>query len=180
LDEVAGIGRFLAASAAFVSPLDETGKMPVGQNAKPEDFSIKIGDLVQWTSCGVDMFASPQPVIGFSEDGEWAYVESSTTGLPVSELTIMAKNTETPDQKPSPKTPPQNPYVGGQAPTNQSQTPNQAQERTTLDEGPVLLQMPGNLSQESVQEFEYWMAGIIRRARRKAGLPHNGDKGAKS
>ena len=41
----------------------------------------------------------------------------------------------------------------------------------TLDEGMAHLHWPATLSAESVQEFEYWMKGLIRRARRKAGLP---------
>jgi hypothetical protein len=41
---------------------------------------------------------------------------------------------------------------------------------TNLDEGVVRLQWPGDLSAESVKEFEYWVEGLIRRARRKAGL----------
>ena len=43
-------------------------------------------------------------------------------------------------------------------------------ERSTLDEGPVLLQWPENLSAESVADFEYWIQGVLRRAKRKAGV----------
>ncbi len=49
-------------------------------------------------------------------------------------------------------------------------TQRAAQERTTLDEGSVLLTMPVNLGPDSVEEFEYWVNGIVRRIRRKAGL----------
>lgn len=44
-------------------------------------------------------------------------------------------------------------------------------DRFTLDEGPVVLQWPSQLSPESVREFEYWVRGIVLRARRRAGLP---------
>jgi hypothetical protein len=45
-----------------------------------------------------------------------------------------------------------------------------ANERMTLDEGPVMLQWPVELKKESVEELEYWLKGVLRRARRKAGL----------
>lgn len=48
--------------------------------------------------------------------------------------------------------------------------PDYAKEQFTLDEGPVIIQWPSELSEESVQDLEYWMAGMLRRARRKAGL----------
>lgn len=43
-------------------------------------------------------------------------------------------------------------------------------ERATLDEGPAVLQWPESLSKDSFDEFEYWIKGVLRRARRKAGL----------
>ena len=49
-------------------------------------------------------------------------------------------------------------------------------EQTTLAEGVVLLEWPKELSKDSVEEFEYWVNGIIRKARRKAGLPVSGKK----
>jgi hypothetical protein len=48
--------------------------------------------------------------------------------------------------------------------------PNLVELRTILDEGPVVLYCPDNLSQDSVEELQYWLGGIMRRARRKAGL----------
>ena len=41
----------------------------------------------------------------------------------------------------------------------------------SFDEGPVVLQWPETMSKESFEEFEYWVKGILRRGRRKAGLP---------
>jgi hypothetical protein len=51
----------------------------------------------------------------------------------------------------------------------------QVEQQLTVDEGPVVLTMPEQLSAESVDDFEYWMTGIIRRLRRNAGMsnPHD-------
>lgn len=42
--------------------------------------------FVQWVSSGSEMFAEPTRVKGFSEDGKFAFVEGTKTGIPVSEL----------------------------------------------------------------------------------------------
>jgi hypothetical protein len=51
---------------------------------------IKVGDKVQWESGGVCKFESPRKVTAISECGDWAFVEGTKTGLPISELIIMA------------------------------------------------------------------------------------------
>jgi hypothetical protein len=50
---------------------------------------IKIGDLAQWTSGGVDQFTTPQRIVWVSDDGLYARVSSSQTGIPIAELTIV-------------------------------------------------------------------------------------------
>lgn len=47
---------------------------------------LQIGDYVQWCSQGVDQFPIPMRIAGFYDDGAYAYVEGSQTGLPISEL----------------------------------------------------------------------------------------------
>jgi hypothetical protein len=63
----------------------ESPKEPSGlTETKPVE--IKIGDNVQWTSQGADQFNEPKKVISISEDGNFAFVEGSNTGIPVQEL----------------------------------------------------------------------------------------------
>jgi hypothetical protein len=50
---------------------------------------VEIGDFVQWTSQGMDMFPVPRKVTGLSDCGKFAFVEGEKTGLPVDQLTIM-------------------------------------------------------------------------------------------
>jgi len=120
-----------------------------------------VGDYVQWTNQGVDQFPEPRPVTGVSEDGQWAFVQGTETGLAMSELTIS----EPPSAESTP-TPPRNPTFQQIV----EDRPGVARERRTLDEGPVILEWPDDLSAESVQDFEYWVSGLIRSARRKAGM----------
>ena len=133
-------------------------------NTTPQN-KIAIGTFVQWTSQGVDQFDRPRRVLGVSDSGRWAFVEGSKSGLPVEEL-----NTENPPA--TDEMPPLNPHLRPWelAGVDSAESGNVAKERTTLDEGPVLLTMPVQLGTDSVEEFEYWVKGIVRRMRRKAGL----------
>jgi hypothetical protein len=70
-------------------PDANAGKEPVmeGEVAPSE---VKIGDSVQWTSQGTDQFAEPRKIKSISEDGKYAFVEGSDTGIPVAELSVTA------------------------------------------------------------------------------------------
>lgn len=49
-----------------------------------------VGDFVQWTSQGTRQWEQPKQVKGFSDDGEYAFIEGSKTGIPVSQLSADA------------------------------------------------------------------------------------------
>ena len=50
---------------------------------------LKVGDFVQWVSGGVVQFPEPRRVRAISDDGEWAFVEGSTTGIAMPELEVV-------------------------------------------------------------------------------------------
>ena len=56
-----------------------------------EPKTVNIGDLVQWTRDGVDQFDTPRRIraMQMHDQQEWAFVEGSKTGMPVSELTVV-------------------------------------------------------------------------------------------
>lgn len=69
----------------------DDGKLPTEEEMITEEVTptgIKIGDAVQWTSQGTDQFAEPKKIKSISEDGEYAFVEGSDTGIPVKELSV--------------------------------------------------------------------------------------------
>src|SRR6266852_4251519 len=59
--------------------------------SEPEQNAANIGDLVQWTSGGVDQFEMPKRVrrVETREGQEWAFVEGTETAVPMSELTVV-------------------------------------------------------------------------------------------
>ncbi len=135
-----------------------------GNDLKTPPSVVQVGSYVQCTSQGGHRFPEPKKVAGI--DGEWAFVEGSPTGIPMTELLTVD-----PPKQSNPETPPTNPFFNPQ--TERDETPGEgiALDRTTLDEGTVRLEWPDDLSEDSVEEFQDWMVSRINRARRKAGLP---------
>jgi len=70
---------------------DEGEASPLAQDevAAPRT-PAKVGDFVQWVSGGVVQFAEPKRVRAVSDDGEWAFVEGSKTGIAMAELETLA------------------------------------------------------------------------------------------
>jgi hypothetical protein len=119
----------------------------------------KVGDFVQWASQGTAQFASPRKVLGLSEDGEFAFVEGTETGLPVSQLTV--EKAAEPARKDAPPAPPRNPFV-------RDETPHEGITQATfpLQEGMATLRWPENLSASSFEDFEGWIQLVLRKAKR--------------
>ena len=79
---------------------------PEFKSANIEPKSANTDDLVQWTSGGVDQFETPRRVQSVHRpDGkEWAFVEGTNTGVPLSELTVVTPKSDA-ASRPSPTAP---------------------------------------------------------------------------
>jgi hypothetical protein len=144
----------------------------------PEDISseeesrFREGDYVQWESQGILRLPTARKVAGFSDDGEWAFLEGSDTGVPVSEL-IAADPTPVVDPPPVEKlknafkdvfkTPPPNPHY-----TTPPPPPiNARQDVFSTTEGNVTVQWPSTLSPESYQDVSAWLDILKRKMGRE-------------
>lgn len=121
----------------------------VAQPDNPPTF--QVGDWVQWESQGVYQFETAKRVLSLASDGGFAFVEGTTTGIPVEQL-----------RKADPPLPGDKP--GGKPPIGV------AREVSTLDEGEALLQWPATVSKESVQELEAWLNLVLKKLKRRVGL----------
>lgn len=64
---------------------------------------------------------------------------------------------------------PPNPFFTPASPSDDPLAAGTVEEKKIFDEGAALLRWPDKLSKESVEDFEYWVTGILRRLRRNAG-----------
>ncbi len=119
---------------------------------------IKVGEYVQWESSGVIQFAEPRQVTGLSEDGIYAFVTGTSSGVPIKELTLV--------QQPQiiPLAAPQTGAL--QLPPLVKLTAGSRQDTFSLDEGNVVLQWPDKMSSDSFADFEAWMQLQLRKIKR--------------
>lgn len=171
----AGAGEFIAelrSTLAFSerhSPAVDTSKN--GSGPETPQIEVQVGSYVNWTSQGVDQFPESVKVAQIVDgpDGKkYAYVEAEYEGaLPVDQLTL--------ESPPAAETPaillPPNPFFKKrQSPPENDIPEGIASERKMLDEGYAEIRWPDQIGKESFEEFEYWLTGVLNRARRKAGV----------
>lgn len=58
---------------------------------KPDIASAKVGEYVQWILLGVAQFEEPRRVRAVSDDGVWAFVDGSETGIRMTELETLSR-----------------------------------------------------------------------------------------
>lgn len=113
----------------------------------------KVGDFVQWEPNGILQFAEPKPIQSISGDGKFAFVDGSSTGLPVGDLTLQKKPA---NQAPGVNV---NPL---------SEKSNMRQDIFSLSEGTVTIQWPTRLSADSIQDLKDWLKIVERKIARSA------------
>jgi hypothetical protein len=122
-----------------------------------------VGDFVQWESQGQLQFKEPKQIKGFSDDGQWAFIEGSATGVPVKELTVtdppVDTSTPIPGLKGNAVTPPPSPFP----PDPVKPLASNRQDVFSLAEGPATFQWPATLSAESFQDLSAWLEILKRK-----------------
>jgi hypothetical protein len=109
----------------------------------------QVGDYVQWESQGMHQFKEPVKVLSISTDRTHAFVEGTSTGIPVGQLIRAA----------APLTAPQ---------VHVSRAPllpqtNMQEDVYSLPEGRIVVQWPTALSPESVQEIKDYLKLLERK-----------------
>ncbi|MEQ8769987.1 MAG: hypothetical protein RIB60_05710 [Phycisphaerales bacterium] len=136
-----------------------------GSNGDKDESVPGEGDWVQWTSQGVAQFAAPRLVKGFSEDGQFAFVEGTQTGIPMGELTK--------ELPPSPEVrPPPNPFAS--AGQGQAETPpaGSKQDVFTLDSGEsVTARWPDSITPDDFTDIKEWFKILERKIGRSVHRP---------
>ncbi len=116
--------------------------------------SHKVGDYVQWESQGGLQCEAPRKVTSLSDDGEYAFVEGTTTGIPMAQLQSAVGPPGVDEMKAPPPT-----------------VPGISREVSSLEEGEAVLQWPASLSPGSVQELGDWLDLVKKKLHRRYGKP---------
>jgi len=126
-----------------------------------DESSLKVGDYVQWESQGILQFDEPRRIREVSQDGEWAFVEGSNTGIPMKQLTVADPSANPPPASPS-GSPPTPRVVVEEKPRLTPPPPGTRQDVFSLAEGPVTIQWPASLGPDSFEDLAAWL-DILKR-----------------
>jgi hypothetical protein len=144
----------------------EFAKLTPGAYTEPKDppTGPAVGDYVQWESQGVLQFEA-RKVTAKSADGEYVFVEGTSTGIPASQVQRVD--------------PPSHGISGAHIPsTAQVFQPSgsggavatMAHEVSDLKDGKAMLQWPATLSADSIDELDDWLQLLIKKLRKRAGI----------
>ena len=134
-----------------------------GNVSENPPFVLDIGDLVQVEIGGAFQLEKPKRVRAIQDDQgqKWVFIEGSETGIPMDQVRLEQKGTVLPAGAVVPPRLAEDKLLHG---------PGMKEEKNSLDEGEAVLIWPETLSADSVRDLEYWLKGILQKAKRRAGL----------
>jgi hypothetical protein len=139
--------RQYKATIAFakITSSDELALAPAQDDPTEEQRRVPdAGDYVRWESQGVHQFPVPRRIRSLSENGEFAFVDGSDTGLPVAQL-VRAEAPPQTTETTTPKT------------TPGKQRPGMRQDVFSVAEGDAIFRWPEVLCAESIEDLKDWM-----------------------
>lgn len=159
-------------TASFSSIFQPSNSLDNSQDSSKSDDTdddpaeARIGDKVQVTINGVDQFPDGAAVLGFSDDGQFAFVEGSASGVPIKDISIMEQTTP-----PAPDAPPPMPahLLAGQK--QQIEVPLTKGTRKAmfpLDEGDVTLVFPEGISADSLEDLSAYLDIFLKKEIKKS------------
>jgi hypothetical protein len=159
-------------TVAFAGLLDDSELGNDDTDDYESAFGFTKGEYVQWESQGVLRMPAAKRLTHFSDDGNYAFVEGSPTGIPVEELIEAAAPEDAERQSAVKSSAIHNPLVLGGSKV-QLDTVNLA-EGITLQ-----FQWPSTITPDTYEDFLYQLEGIKRRIGRsvqKASIETQGAK----
>ncbi len=132
----------------------------------PPPLDVKVGDLIQIEIDGELKLPRPAKIRGKTMRGgaEWVFIDGTESGFPLKQVILEQS---APHGTPSDfSSPPVLPIES----KPEEQKAGFREDKASLDEGEVIFRWPETLSADSVADLEYWVKGIINRAKRRAGI----------
>jgi hypothetical protein len=163
-----GVKEFLKAFRETIEFAGLSDLTVLGSEKKVDDEgnkTPKIGDWVQWEHNGLLGFPESKRLIGFSDDGQFAFVEGSKGGLPAAEIIPGDPPEQTPPFVPS------SPLRGMADVGKRDQGAKMRQDVFSLTEGEAVIHWPTPLSADSISELEDWLELVKRKIKRSAVEP---------
>jgi len=123
---------------------------------------LKVGDLVQVTVNGQDLFPNGAKVVGFSDDGEWVFTDQSSSAAARHEVTLITAATGELPKVARPEVPS---HLLKPAPEERPEGTRKAV--FPLDEGDVTLIFPENITADGLGLLADYLDIFLKREKKK-------------
>jgi hypothetical protein len=120
---------------------------------------IKVGDVVQVTVAGVDMFADGATVLGFSDDGAYVFTDKADSGAKIEEVTVL----EVAPEAPTVERPPIPTHLLAGRKQEDAVKPGTRKAVFPLDDGDVALIFPEGISADGLETLGLYLDIFLKK-----------------
>lgn len=151
-----------ASYVGLFEPEKDVDKTPLKEDDDRTPPKVKVGDIVQATVHGQNMFQDGARVLGFSEDGAWVFVDKAKGGVKLEEITVL-EAAQTPLAQERPTIP------ASLLQSNEDREPAGRRKAVfPLDEGDVTLTFPEGMSKEGLTDLSDYLDIFLKKEKAKA------------
>lgn len=142
--------------------LDKDDGSDKGDDNNQDPLKLAVGDKVQATIGGIDQFKDGAVILGFSDDGAFAFVDQTTSGIPVKDISLIEQTSVS-----------EAPQIPAHLLATQSKGPDAPNQKGTrkaifpLDEGDVTLIYPEGISPESLEDLSAYLDIFLKKEIKK-------------
>jgi hypothetical protein len=124
---------------------------------------VSVGDLIQATVNGEDVFPNGARVLGFSDDGEWVFTDQAKGGLRREEITVLEPAQAKPAQE-RPTIPPSL-LSAAQSQRKEEENPPAGSRRAVfpISEGDVTLIFPNDITADGLRELGMYLNIFLKK-----------------
>lgn len=142
-------------------PQKDVDKLPTEEENPSLPPEVKVGDLIQATVNGQDMFPNGAQVLGFSDDGAWVFTDQSTSGIKPEEITVL-EAVQTPPAQGRPTVPAA--LLGAQQTSQEERQPAGTRKAVfPVTGGDVALIFPEDISADSLRELGLYLDIFLKK-----------------
>lgn len=153
-------------SASYVGlyqPQKNMDKPPSEEENDPVPPKVKVGDRVQVTVHGQDLYPDGAVVLGFSDDGLWAFTDQSMGGVKLEEMTVLEAAKPADQERP---TIPASLLAASKTPdgTEGAEAPTGSRKAVfPVSEGDVALIFPKDITADGLRELGLYLNIFLKK-----------------
>lgn len=152
-----------ASYIGLYEPEKEVDKISDEADSEKTPPKVNVGDLIQATVNGEDVFPKGARVLGFSDDGEWVFTDGAKGGVKLQEITVLER-AQTPPAVERPTIPPSLLAAARREDEQENQPPAGSRKAVfPVSEGDVALIFPKDITEDGLKELGLYLNIFLKK-----------------